>query len=131
MVLVVSSATAAVRLLDRPTPMTTGWKRMSTSNEDAVATRRGAWNGLDQSSVMGVELISATLLWAGAGWFIDSRLGTAPWFLAIGALVGNAAGVYLIWLRSGRLDAAEAARRTRSTGDPLTDDRTDITEPPA
>jgi F0F1-type ATP synthase assembly protein I len=86
---------------------------MSTSPEDSGATRRGAWNGLDQSSVMGVELISATLLWAGIGWFIDSRLGTAPWFLAIGAIVGNVAGVYLIWLRGGRMDAADAAREAR------------------
>jgi F0F1-type ATP synthase assembly protein I len=87
---------------------------MSMSSEDAASTRRGAWNGLDQSSVMGVELISATLLWAGVGWFIDSRLGTAPWFLAIGALVGNFAGVYLIWIRSGRLDAADAVRQARA-----------------
>jgi F0F1-type ATP synthase assembly protein I len=86
---------------------------MSTSSEESGATRRGAWNGLDQSSVMGVELISATLLWAGIGWFIDTRLGTAPWFLAIGAIVGNFAGVYLIWLRGGRMDAADAARETR------------------
>jgi F0F1-type ATP synthase assembly protein I len=86
---------------------------MSTSREESGADRRGAWNGLDQSSVMGVELISATLLWAGIGWFIDGRLGTAPWFLAIGALVGNLAGVYLIWLRGGRMDAADAAREAR------------------
>jgi F0F1-type ATP synthase assembly protein I len=90
---------------------------MSTSREDSGAARRGAWNGLDQSSVMGVELISATLLWAGIGWFIDSRLGTAPWFLAIGALVGNFAGVYLIWLRGGRMDASDVARESQAARD--------------
>lgn len=58
---------------------------------------------------MGVELLAATLTWAALGWLLDRWLGTAPWFLAIGALVGNAAGIYLIWLRSGRMDAAAAA----------------------
>jgi F0F1-type ATP synthase assembly protein I len=40
---------------------------------------------------------------------IDRWLGTPPWFLVIGALVGNVAGIYLIWLRAGRMDAAEDA----------------------
>lgn len=71
--------------------------------------RRGAWTGLDQASVMGVELMAAILTWAGIGFLIDRALGTAPWFLAIGALVGNAAGLYLIWLRSARMNAALTA----------------------
>lgn len=74
--------------------------------------RRGVLRGLDQSSVMGVELIAATLTWAGIGWLVDSWLGTGPWFLAIGALLGNAAGLYLIWLRGRRMDEAEAAETT-------------------
>ncbi len=72
---------------------------------------RGAWHGLDQSSVMGVELLAATLTWAGIGFLIDRWLGTDPWFLAIGALVGNAAGIYLVWLRSGRMQDAAVAER--------------------
>jgi F0F1-type ATP synthase assembly protein I len=83
---------------------------MSMSREDARTTRRGAWSGLDQSSIMGVELLSATLTWAAIGWLVDRWLGTAPWFLAIGALLGNAAGIYLIWLRGARMDAADSAR---------------------
>ena len=70
--------------------------------------RRGALRGLDQSSVMGVELLTATLTWAGIGWLVDRWLGTAPWFLAIGAVLGNAAGIYLVWLRGRRMDALEA-----------------------
>jgi ATP synthase protein I len=86
---------------------------MPSPREDARATRRGAWSGLDQSSIMGVELISATLTWAGIGWLVDRWLGTAPWFLAIGALLGNAAGIYLIWLRAARMDAIDAALADR------------------
>lgn len=76
--------------------------------------RRGVLRGLDQSSVMGVELITATLTWAAIGWLLDRWLGTDPWFLAIGALLGNAAGIYLVWLRGRRMDAAEAAESARS-----------------
>lgn len=86
---------------------------MRTPREDARTIRRGAWSGLDQSSIMGVELLAATLTWAGIGWLIDRQLGTAPWFLAIGALIGNAAGIYLIWLRGSRMDAADVARAAR------------------
>jgi len=78
--------------------------------------RRSALRGLDQSSVMGVELLTATLTWAGIGWLVDRWLGTAPWFLAIGALLGNAAGIYLVWLRGRRMDAIEAAEADRQSG---------------
>jgi ATP synthase protein I len=66
---------------------------------------------MDEASVMGVELMAAVLTWAGVGWLVDRWLGTDPWFLAIGALVGNAAGIYLIWLRSGRMQDAAVAER--------------------
>jgi ATP synthase protein I len=65
---------------------------------------------------MGVELVAAVLTWSGIGWLVDRWLGTEPWFLAVGALVGNAAGIYLIWLRSGRMqDAAVAEREAGSS----------------
>lgn len=62
---------------------------------------------------MGLELLVAICFWAGMGAFIDRWLGTGHWFLAVGALVGNFAGIYLIWLRSGRMQAADDARRDR------------------
>ena len=81
---------------------------MPDRRSESASHRRGALRGLDQSSVMGVELLTATLTWAGIGWLIDGWLGTAPWFLAIGAILGNAAGIYLVWLRGRRMDAVEA-----------------------
>lgn len=75
--------------------------------------RRSAWTGVDQSSIMGVELLAATLTWAGVGWLADRWLGTGPWLLAVGAIVGNAAGLYLVWLRSGRMDERERSRGDR------------------
>jgi ATP synthase protein I len=81
---------------------------MTDARSSARSHRRGTMRGLDQSSVMGVELLTATLTWAGIGWLVDRWLGTAPWFLAIGAILGNAAGIYLVWLRGRRMDASEA-----------------------
>jgi F0F1-type ATP synthase assembly protein I len=71
------------------------------------------WSGVDQASVMGVELLAAILTWAGVGHFADRALGTGPWLLLVGALVGYAAGLYLVWLRSGRMAAAERASAGR------------------
>jgi F0F1-type ATP synthase assembly protein I len=70
---------------------------------------RSAARGLDHSSIMAAELIAALLTWAGIGWLLDRWLGTGPWMLSIGALVGNAAGLYLIWLRSGRMEGFDGA----------------------
>jgi ATP synthase protein I len=64
--------------------------------------RRAAWQGLDQSAVMTVELVVAVLLYGGLGLLVDRWLGTGPWFASIGTLVGFGAGLYLIWLRSER-----------------------------
>jgi F0F1-type ATP synthase assembly protein I len=73
----------------------------------AGVARRGLWSGIDQASVMGVELLAAILTWAGVGYLADRALGTGPWLLLVGSLVGYAAGLYLIWLRSGRMSAAD------------------------
>jgi F0F1-type ATP synthase assembly protein I len=99
-------------------------------DREAAAHRRGAWRGVDESNVMGVELLAATLTWAGIGWLLDRWLGTGPWLLGAGAVVGNAAGLYLIWLRGARMDRAEAARlraaRLGRTADPVADAEPDV-----
>lgn len=79
------------------------------------ATRR-FWVGLDEASVMGTELIAAILTWSAIGWFLDQWLGTRPWLLVSGALIGNAAGLYLVWLRSGRMEQQEAKERAEFGG---------------
>ncbi len=53
---------------------------------------------------MGMELIAAVLLWAGIGWLVDGWVGTAPWGLVVGAVIGNAAGMYLVFLRANQLE---------------------------
>jgi ATP synthase protein I len=72
------------------------------SAQDQGSGRREIWNEIDQSSIMSVELIAAILTWGGIGWLVDRWLGTAPWLFGIGVLVGFAAGLYLVWHRSGK-----------------------------
>lgn len=88
-------------------------RAQQVADEARRADRRDLWVGMDQGSVMGLELLVAICFWAGAGWLADRWLGTGPWLLAVGALVGFGAGMYLIWLRSERLQAADDARRAR------------------
>lgn len=71
---------------------------------DRATTRRNTWSGLEGSYAMSLELMAALATWAGIGWLLDRWLGTGPWFLAIGALLGNAAGIYLIYVRSSRME---------------------------
>jgi F0F1-type ATP synthase assembly protein I len=80
------------------------------------SSRRGLWTGVDHASVMGVELMAAILFWGGVGWLADRWLGTAPWLLGVGAVIGYAGGLYLVWLRSERMNRAEAAARARDGG---------------
>ncbi len=86
----------------------------STRPEAVAGLRRGIWVGLDQAHVMGVELMAAILTWAGIGSLIDRALGSGPWFLAIGALVGNFAGLYLVWMRSARMNARDERERSEA-----------------
>lgn len=77
---------------------------------------RSSMSGLDNASVMGAELVVAIVVWTGIGWLLDRWLDTDPVLMIVGALIGNFAGLYLIWLRSGRMDDSErraAAQRAR------------------
>ena len=71
---------------------------------------KALWTGVDHGSIMGTELMAAILMWTGIGWLADRWLGTGPWLLVLGGLLGNAAGLYLIWVRSKGMDVAEARR---------------------
>ena len=56
--------------------------------------RGGAYLAL--FSEIGLVLLIATLAGVGAGYFIDTRLGSLPVFVLIGFLVGAAAGARAI-----------------------------------
>ena len=57
--------------------------------------------GLDASSSklmgLGLQFVIAILLFLYAGMWLDKKLGTAPWLLLLGALIGAGAGFYSLW----------------------------------
>lgn len=107
---------------DMASDPTRGTERDRVTDPTAASRKRvpfapasqGVGKGLD----LAVELVSAIFVVGGFGWLMDRWLGTAPWGLVIGFLVGNACGLYLIALHSRpeeeveRLRQEAAARRT-------------------
>lgn len=67
---------------------------------------------------LAMELLTATFVWGGIGWLADRWLATAPVLMLLGFVLGNALGVYLIWVRSKDRFAQEhaelMARRART-----------------
>lgn len=96
------SASAPVVASPGSAPVTTGRKK-------------AAWAGIDSAHSVAAEVMGALLVWAGIGWLLDRWLGTTPWFLAIGALVGNAAAVWMMYQRSLRAEQADL-RASRTSG---------------
>ena len=68
------------------------------------------WADLGQGWTAVAYLISGIIFWGGAGFLADAALSTKPWFTVIGALIGNFAGVYLVYLRTARQVAPETKR---------------------
>ncbi|HVM00213.1 MAG TPA: AtpZ/AtpI family protein [Egibacteraceae bacterium] len=84
----------------------------------ATSHGRELWVGIDQATVMSLELLSGILVWGGAGWLVDRWLGTAHWFFGVGVMLGFAAGLYLVWLRTdeGRRSVPRPATRAARAG---------------
>lgn len=75
-----------------------------------------AGHGVGTGLNLTMEMVAAVLTWGGVGWLVDRWLGTAPWALAAGLVLGNACGVYLLWLHSRSPEEVErAVQRTRRT----------------
>ena len=54
----------------------------------------------DKSFEFTADLLAAIFTWGGVGWVLDRWLGTGPILMVIGFLVGNMAGIYLLYIRT-------------------------------
>jgi ATP synthase protein I len=43
------------------------------------------------------QLVGSLGLWTLVGWFLDKKLGTGPWLLVVGSLLGIGLGFYLFF----------------------------------
>lgn len=57
---------------------------------------------MDDGWALTAEFISAVLTWTLIGWLADRWLGTDPWLVSVGAVLGFTAGMYLAWHRHVR-----------------------------
>lgn len=75
----------------------------SEPSEDAAA--RGSWQKSFQIAApymgLGVQMVLTMVFFAGGGYYLDRWLGTAPWLLLVGALIGAVSVLaYLVRLAS-------------------------------
>lgn len=62
--------------------------------------------GLGVAARMGVELVVATCLGAGLGYFLDGKLSTLPLFTIVGVAMGTAAGIRNVMRLAAEMDGA-------------------------
>lgn len=64
---------------------------------------------------MVATVLTATGVWAAIGFGLDEAFGTRPILFAIGAVVGHATGIYILW-RKVTLKQTAPGERDRETG---------------
>ena len=93
-------------------------KRVSRDGVPSRLAAAGHWMG-ERDRERGwedmlAEFLAAIFTWAGIGWLVDRWLGTDPWFMIAGVVLGNSLGLYLLWLRSDP-ERAKAAKDRDTT----------------
>lgn len=67
-------------------------------NEDRGAGGPASlWAASGRYMGLGLTWAMATLLFLAVGWWLDTKLGTEPWLLIVGAFVGASAGFYYMY----------------------------------
>ncbi len=70
----------------------------------------------------GVQLALTFLGMGLIGWWLDSKLGTAPWLLIAGIVLGAAGGMYSLVVRVGKLTAKSPPGKPSLGRDPQPSD---------
>lgn len=65
---------------------------------------QGAWKALGELSTVGLTLVIATLIGLVGGYYADRLLGTSPWLLLLGLVLGIAAGFVNLFRSVSRAD---------------------------
>jgi ATP synthase protein I len=66
--------------------------------------------GLSMAARIGVELVVTTVVGAFLGYLLDSWLGTRPWLMVVGVLLGAAAGFRSIYRMANPGDQTETKK---------------------
>jgi len=66
--------------------------------------RTDAWSGVGAGWAVTATLLAGILAWGGLGYLLDRLIGASRIFTAIGIVIGAGGGIYLVYLRYGRVD---------------------------
>ena len=70
---------------------------------------KGGGGGANLAGI-GFQFAGAVLVFMGAGWFLDKKLGSGPWAMLAGMLLGLGVGFYVM------VKSANAERRREESG---------------
>lgn len=79
---------------------------------------RASWGGSGIGWAMVADIVTGTFLWGGVGWLLDRWLGTGPWIMIVGFLVGYAMGTYAAILHMRRMQKDAPRQPWESPRDP-------------
>ncbi len=65
---------------------------------------QGTWKALGELSSIGLVLVVATVIGLVGGYYLDRWLGTSPWLLLVGLVLGIAAGFVNLFRSVTRAD---------------------------
>jgi ATP synthase protein I len=65
---------------------------------------QGTWKALGELSSIGLVLVLATVIGLVGGYYLDRWLGTSPWLLLLGLVLGIAAGFVNLFRSVTRAD---------------------------
>ena len=65
-----------------------------SDGEREAPSRRNFWVIAGELTAIAFELTGSIVAGVAVGWFADRRLGTEPWLLIVGTLLGTGAGFY-------------------------------------
>ena len=70
----------------------------------APSGEQGTWKALGELSSIGLVLVVATVIGLAGGYYLDRWLGTSPWLLLLGLVLGIAAGFVNLFRSVSRAD---------------------------
>jgi ATP synthase protein I len=95
---------------------------------EARTQRKPKRYGEDVTSVgyqMVAELIGGLLCGLGLGWLLDQYVGTRPWGMVAGTLLGTGVGVYLVVKTASRMSAKATEEHGTAPSVPFDDEDED------
>ncbi|HCG03664.1 MAG TPA: ATP synthase subunit [Desulfovibrio sp.] len=64
-------------------------------------------DAISTAGVIGLHMVSSTVVGLAMGWYLDRWLGTKPWLTGVFLILGIVAGFKNVWLDSRRLLKAQ------------------------